>query len=92
MFVSLRSPVTSVGREEGREEGRETVISCLPHVPGPGIIHTRTGDRTGNLGICPLQELNLQPFPYGMMLQATQPQWPGLSEWVLKSQRLLRGG
>ena len=44
------------GKERKRNiDVRETLIVCL-------LIHGPTGDQTHNLGMCPDQELNLQPF------------------------------
>ena len=40
-------------------------------------VYAKTRDQTCNLGMCSDQELNLQPFGYGMMLQPTEPHRPG---------------
>ena len=67
-----------------REERRERSISMrekhhrVASIPGPGTVHTRTGVRTCNVGMCPDWELNPQPFGYGMTLQPTElhRHWP----------------
>ena len=43
-------------RDRGRDRERERNIDRLPP------IHVPIGDQTWNLGMCPDQELNLQPF------------------------------
>ena len=43
------------------EKGKETSI-WNRNIDRLLSIHTSTGDWTGNQGICPDQELNLQPF------------------------------
>ena len=48
-------------------------------MPGLVIKSTWTGNQTCNLGMCPDQELNLQPFGYKTTLQPTEPHWPGLN-------------
>ena len=61
-------------REEGRE--RETLMS-EKHDQLP-FVRTQTRDQTHNLGVCPDQESNPQPFSYRMMFQPTEPHQPGL--------------
>ena len=57
----------------------ERNTNLLPSVcTRPGIIHTWTRDQTHNPGMCPYQQLTLQPFGYRMVLQPTEPHWPGL--------------
>ena len=41
------------------------------------FICTLTGDQTGNLGMCPDQELNWLPFALQEDAQSTEPQWRG---------------
>ena len=45
-----------------------------------------TGDWVHMLGRCPDEELKSWPFGYGMMLQPTEPHWPGhhsvFIEWI----------
>nr|KAF6425196.1 hypothetical protein HJG59_009244 [Molossus molossus] len=55
-----------------REEERETETSI-----GLPPVHAPTRDLSRNLGMCPDWELN--PLPQGMMLQPTEPHWPGPS-------------
>ena len=69
-------------RERGRERkkyqcNREALIGCLLDVPRQGI-GTQIRDWSCTLGIYPDQELNLQYFGYGMMLQPTERHRPGL--------------
>ena len=68
-------------RERGKEREkhqceREVSTGCLPYTPGPGIVHAWTGDHTRNLVLCSDQELNLQLYGYGMMLQLTEQHRP----------------
>ena len=48
---------------------KEASIGCL--------LYAWTGNWTLSLAMCPDQELNPQPFCYGMMLQPTEPHQPG---------------
>ena len=70
-------------REEGREgsidAGKKIQLVAPVHAK-PGTLCTQTRDGTFNLSMCPDQELNPQHFGYGIMLQPTEPHWPG--QWT----------
>ena len=59
-------------REKGREEERERggVEDREGEKPERYITHALTGDQTHELSV------------HGMMLQLTQPPWPGLPTWL----------
>ena len=77
-------------REEKHQYESESWLDCPPyagasegnHQAGPGVTCARKGNWTSNLGKRPDQELDPQPFSYGMMIQPTEPHRPG-QKWSL---------
>ena len=72
----------NLDRERGKEREknwceREAFIGCLLYAPRLGIVHALTGNQTCNLGICPDQESNLQPFSFMRTFQPTESHQPG---------------
>ena len=76
-------------REEGRDKNIDAKwyhLSVASHTcPDQGSCVSRQGSHVPMPGpgtklqpsMCSDQELNLQPFGYGMTLQPTEPYWPG---------------
>ena len=65
-------------RREGREKERERntdQIGCL-------LFALPIWGRTRNLGLCPNQESNQQPFALQDDAQLTEPHWSGLIERI----------
>ena len=58
--------------EKHRLAASWTCLDLWSYTPGPGV-------RPANIGMCPDQEMNPQPFSYGMMLLPNEPHWPGLN-------------
>ena len=76
-FILTRGHFFITLREEGKAEGREKQ-RCERSINQMPLKCARTRDRIHNLGMCPDQKSNTQPFVYGMMLQPTEPDLPGL--------------
>lgn len=66
--------------EEGRERKREK-HQCESHIDGLPPVLALTSDLTHNLGACPAQELNHNPFDAWTMLRPTES--PGQGEAVV---------
>ena len=65
------------------ERERETSVSCTP--PPTACTHLNKGLNL-QPGYVPDWVSTLQPFGYGMMLQPTEPHWPGLFICVYSQQ------
>ena len=61
-------------------------------MPRPRIVRTRTWDQTRNLGMCPDQESNPQPFGDRMVVQPTEPHQPEPGSYFLSLMRVLGCG
>ena len=60
------------GEREKHQCERETLAGCLPYVPGLGIMHALTGDRTCNLSVmggCSIQLRHTGQGTMGTLLQ-----------------------
>ena len=79
LFFFLFSPEDIFSLLLGREEGRDRNMDWFCPV------HTHSRDQTSNPGVYPDWELNPQTFSYRMMLQPTEPHWPGLRLIIFKS-------
>ena len=75
MFIDSKKGGREIERERARERERsfnqrETLISCPPHVPGPGTEPTTQ--------VCALtRDPALSTLVHGMMLQPTKPPGQG---------------
>ena len=69
MFIDLREREKGAGREEERERQRN--IYWLPPIRTPTVDHIR------NLGMCPDQKSNPQPFGVWDHTPTKWATWPG---------------
>ena len=69
-------------RRKGRERERNIDVRERHRMVASSTCPT--GDKTHILGMCPNQELNLQPFGLWDNVQPTEPHWPGPHPLFLK--------
>ena len=83
LFIAFRERGKEIEREREKHRcAREAPIAYPDqgsYTSGPGVTFACTWPQaqTHNLYVCPDQKLNLKPFSDRVILQQTEPHWPG---------------